>query len=195
MPTCPGFNVTNGSTFPERVLCSWISCIASRLGLSVNKQISDCIRASTSAAIARVLLRIYLPHLGRLAMSGFWSDREVLHRVVGFHEAAEALHHLGAVEEFAEEFDFLAECLVGDGLDEFLGGHAGFGVEIVDLPGHGAGDFEGVALAGEMRDEAGLVRSFRLHRAAGKEQIANEAVAHIAAEAGNAAEAGDEAET
>src|SRR5579862_5351544 len=51
MPTCPRFNVTNGSIFPERVLCSWISCIASRLGLSVNKQISDCIRASASAAM------------------------------------------------------------------------------------------------------------------------------------------------
>src|SRR5260221_8681056 len=194
MPTCPGFNVTNGSTFPERVLCSWISCIASRLGLSVNKQISDCIRASTLAAIARSLLRIYLPHPGRLAISGFWSNREVLHGVVGFDEAAEAFHHLGAVEEFAEEFGFLAEFLVGDGLDEFLGGHAGFGVELGDLPGHGAGDFERVAFSGEVRDEAGLVRSFRLDGAAGKEQITDEAVADIAAEARNAAESRDEAE-
>ncbi len=127
-------------------------------------------------------------------MSGFWSDREVLHGVVGFDEAAEAFHHLGAVEEFAEEFDFLAEFLVGDGLDEFLGGHAGFGVELGDLPGHGAGDFERVAFSSEVRDEAGLVRSFRLDGAAGEEQIADEAVTDVAPKTRNAAEAGDETE-
>jgi len=84
----------------------------------------------------------------------------VLHGVVGFDEAAEAFHYLRTVEEFAEEFDFFAEFLVGDGLDEFLGGDTGFGVELGDLLGHRAGDFKRVAFACEMRDEAGLVSGF-----------------------------------
>jgi hypothetical protein len=118
----------------------------------------------------------------------------VLHGFIGFDEVAEAFHDGGAVEKFAEEFDFFAEFLVWDGLDEFFGGDAGFGVELGDLLGHGAGDFEGVAFAGEMRDEAGLVRGFGFDGAAGEEQIADEAVADVAAETGNAAKAGDEAE-
>jgi hypothetical protein len=118
----------------------------------------------------------------------------VLHGVVGFDEAAEVFHDLGTVEELAEEFDFFAEFLVGDGLDEFLGGDAGFGVELGNLLGHRAGDFERVAFASEMRDEAGLVSGFGFDGAAGEEQISDEAVADVAAKAGNAAETGDEAE-
>ena len=105
----------------------------------------------------------------------------------------EAFHDLGAVEEFAEEFDFFAEFLGRDGFDKFFGGDAGFGIELGDLPGHGAGDFERVAFASEMRDEARLLRGFGFDGAAGEEQIADETVADIAAKARNAAEAGDEA--
>jgi hypothetical protein len=118
----------------------------------------------------------------------------VLHGVVGFDEAAEAFHYLRTVEEFAEEFDFFAEFLVGDGLDEFLGGDTGFGVELGNLLGHRAGDFKRVAFACEMRDEAGLVSGFGFDGAAGEKEIADEAVADVAAKAGNASEAGDETE-
>jgi len=118
----------------------------------------------------------------------------VLHGVVGFDEAAETLHNGGAVEEFAEEVNLFAELLVRDGLDEFFGGDAGFGVELGDLLGHGTRDFERVAFAGEMRDEAGLVPGFGFDCAAREKQIADEAVANVAAETGNAAEAGDETE-
>jgi len=124
----------------------------------------------------------------------FGGDREVLHGVVGFDEAAEAFHDGGAVEKFAEELDFFAEFLVGDGLDKFFSGDAGFGVELGDLLGHGAGDFERVAFAGQMRDEPGLISGFGFDGAAGEEQIADEAVANVAAEAWNSAEAGNEAE-
>ena len=72
----------------------------------------------------------------------------MLHGIAGFDEAAEAFHDHGTVEEFAEEFNFFAEFLVGDGLDEFLGGDAGFGVELGDLLGHRAGNFKRVAFAG-----------------------------------------------
>ena len=75
----------------------------------------------------------------------FGGDGEVLHGVVGFDEAAEAFHNGGAVEEFAEEVNLFAELLVRDGLDEFFGGDAGFGVELGDLLGHGTRDFERVA--------------------------------------------------
>ena len=87
-----------------------------------------------------------LPHskgeqrLWRLGVSGFWGDGQVLHGVVGFNEAAEAFHDSWTVEKFAEEFDFFAEFLVGDGLDELFGGDAGFGVELGDLLGHGTRD-------------------------------------------------------
>jgi hypothetical protein len=118
----------------------------------------------------------------------------MLHGIVGLDEAAKALHYLGAVEKFAEEFDFFTEFLVGDGFDEFFGSDAGFGVELGDLLGHRTGDLERVTFAGEVCDEAGLLRGLGFDGAAGEEQIADEAIADVAAETGYAAEAGNETE-
>ena len=123
---------------------------------------------------------------------GHW---EVLHRIVGLDETAEALHNLRAVEKFAEEFDLFTEFLVGDGLDEFFGGDAGFGVELGDLLGHGTGDLQRVAFAGKVRHESGLMRGLGFDCAAGEEQIADETVADVATEARNAAKAGDKTES
>src|SRR5712692_3937454 len=86
------------------------------------------------------------------------SLREIGHGVGGFYEFFKGGHYAGAGEEFAEEFDFAAEFLVGDGLDEFFGGGTGDGVELGDLRGGGAGDLECFALGGELRDEADGLR-------------------------------------
>src|SRR5712692_10412948 len=86
------------------------------------------------------------------------SLREIGHGVGGFHEFFKGGHYARAGEEFAEEFDFAAEFLVRDGLDEFFGGGTGDGVEFGDLCGGGAGDFQGFALGGELRDEADGLR-------------------------------------
>src|SRR5713226_6329073 len=120
--------------------------------------------------------------------------REIGHGVGGFHEFFKGGHYGGAGEEFAEEFDFAAEFLVRDGLDEFFGGGTGDSVEFGDLCGGGAGDFQGFALGGELRDEADGLRARGVDAASGEKQIADEGVAEVALEARDAAKAWDQAQ-
>ena len=58
-----------------------------------------------------------------------------------------------AGKKFAEEINLAAEFFVGDGLEEFFGGGAGYRVELRDLCGRGMGNFAGFALGRKLRDE------------------------------------------
>src|SRR5260370_11306886 len=78
--------------------------------------------------------------------------RQIGHGVAGFYEFLQSGHYSVAGEEFAEEVDFAAEFIVGDGLDEFFGGGASDGIELCDLRGGGAGDLERFAFGSELRD-------------------------------------------
>jgi len=77
--------------------------------------------------------------------------RQIGHGVGGLYEFLQRGHYSGAGEEFAEEADFAAEFVLGDGLDEFFGGGASDGVELGDLRGGGAGDLERFTFGSELR--------------------------------------------
>src|SRR6266852_8320083 len=94
--------------------------------------------------------------------------REIGHGVGGFHEFFKGGHYGGAGEEFAEEFDFAAEFVMRDVLDEFFGGSTGDSVEFGVLCGDGAGDFQGFALGGELRDESDGLRAGGIDAASGE---------------------------
>ncbi len=115
----------------------------------------------------------------------------------GFGELDELFqggHDFFAGKQPAEEIDFVAEFFVGNGLDEFFGGGAGYGVEFCDLSGGSEGDLAGFAFRGELRDETDSLGSCGVDAPAGEQQIADERVPEIALQAGYAAESWDESE-
>src|SRR5216684_6225521 len=120
--------------------------------------------------------------------------REIGHGVGGFYEFFQGGHYCWAGEEFAEEVDFAAEFVVGDGLDEFFRGGAGDGIELCDLRGGGAGDLERFAFGGKLGNEAHGLRARGVDAASGEKQIAQEGVAEVSLEARDAAKAWDQAQ-
>src|SRR5689334_22382869 len=77
---------------------------------------------------------------------------QVGHGAGVFDEFLEGGHDGRASEEFAEEVDFAAKFLGGNGLDEFLGSGTGYGVVLGDLRGGRAGDSKGLAFSGQLGD-------------------------------------------
>src|SRR5882762_4969409 len=86
---------------------------------------------------------------------------------------------------------------VGGFHEFFQGGHyggAGDAVILCDLRGGGAGDLEGFAFGGELRDKANGLRARGVDATARQKQIADKAVTEVALKARDAAEAGNEPE-
>src|SRR5437879_11616301 len=79
---------------------------------------------------------------------------QIGHGAVVFDEFLKGSHDGRASEEFAEEVDLAAKLVVGNGLDEFLGGGTGYGVVLGDLGGGRASYPEGFTFTGKLRYQA-----------------------------------------
>src|SRR5205807_8887702 len=91
----------------------------------------------------------------RLGKRRFGSNLgEIRHGAGVFDELLEGGHDGRASEEFAEEVDLAAKLVVGNGLDEFLGGGTGYGVVLGDLGGGRASYPEGFTFTGKLRYQA-----------------------------------------
>src|SRR5271168_2530090 len=113
----------------------------------------------------------------------FGYSGQVGHGFGGLDELFQGGHDFFAGKQAAEEVDFVTEFFVGNGLDEFFGGGAGYGVEFCDLSGGSQGDLAGFAFSGELRDETDSLGACGVDAAAGEQQIADEGVSEIALQA------------
>src|SRR5438477_352912 len=109
----------------------------------------------------------------RLGKRRFGSNLgQIGHGAGVFDELLEGGHDGGASEEFAEEVDLAAKFIVGNGLDEFLGGGTGYGVVLDDLRSSRARDPKRFAFTGKLRNEADGLGTRSVDGSSGKEQIA-----------------------
>jgi hypothetical protein len=125
--------------------------------------------------------------MDRLERSG-----QIRHRAGVFDEFLEGGHDRRAGEELAEQIYLPAKLFVRNWFDEFFGGGAGGGIEFGNLRGGSASDAKSFAFRGELRNQTDGVCARGVDTAAGEEQIADESIAQVAFEAGNAAPAGNE---
>src|ERR1700730_19150975 len=112
-----------------------------------------------------------------------------------FDELAQSQHDGGLREEFAENIDLVAQLFCGKRLDKTLRSAGRRAIEFCNLCGGGARQTQSLAFGGDLACQTDGKRFCGIDAAPGKKQIADHAVADVALESRNAAEAGDESQT